>query len=190
MGRVQSWLSAPLGARLVGAGLAVAGVALLLVGILALRGDGSGRPAAVGPSQSASPSVSGSVSPSASSSVGPTTSPAPPPTTAPPRTSSSTPVPPARAPVTVLNNSTVSGLGERVAGQVEAKGWAVPVVGNFAGRIPATTVYYTPGNSAEERAARALAADFPQIDRVYPRYDGLPPTPPGLVLLVTRTWLD
>ena len=51
-----------------------------------------------------------------------------------------------------------------------------------------TTVYFTAGNAAEERAARQLAAEFPKVGQVLPRYAGLPPTPAGIVLVVTRDW--
>jgi len=93
-----------------------------------------------------------------------------------------------RAPLTVLNNSTVAGLADRAAAQVQARGWQVAQVGNFAGRLPATTVYYDPGDSAQQAAAQELAEEFPQVARVLPRYAGLPPTPAGIVLVVTRDW--
>jgi hypothetical protein len=109
---------------------------------------------------------------------------APPPrtTAAPPPTSA------ARAPLTVLNNSTINGLADRAAGEVQNRGWQVAQVGNFAGRLPATTVYYTPGDAAGQSAANELAREFPQIDQVLPRYAGLPPTPAGIVLVVTKDW--
>ena len=137
----------------------------------------------------ASPSRS-TGSPSASTSTGPQpttasrTTVAPPPrtTAAPPPTSA------ARAPLTVLNNSTINGLADRAAGEVQNRGWQVAQVGNFAGRLPATTVYYTPGDAAGQAAANELAREFPQIDQVLPRYAGLPPTPAGIVLVVTKDW--
>jgi hypothetical protein len=95
-----------------------------------------------------------------------------------------------RAPLTVLNNSKVHGLGERVADQARSKGWRVALVGNFAGRIPVTTIYFNPGDAAGERAAREFAAEFPAVQRVFPRYAGLPPTPDGIVLVATRDWLS
>jgi hypothetical protein len=88
----------------------------------------------------------------------------------------------------VLNNSTIRGLADRAAAAVQARGWQVAQVGNFAGRLAVTTVYYTPGDAAQEAAARELAREFPQVTQVLPRYAGLPPTPPGVVLVVTRTW--
>jgi hypothetical protein len=88
----------------------------------------------------------------------------------------------------VLNNSTINGLADRAAGEAQNRGWQVAQVGNFAGRLAVTTVYYTPGDSAGQAAANELAREFPQIDQVLPRYAGLPPTPAGIVLVVTRDW--
>jgi LytR cell envelope-related transcriptional attenuator len=88
----------------------------------------------------------------------------------------------------VLNNSAQPGLAEQAAVQFSAAGWPVVLFGNFAGRIPTTTVYYTPGDADQQRAANTLATRFPSIRRVMPRYAGLPPTPPGLVVVLTRDW--
>jgi hypothetical protein len=200
--RVRSWLAAPLGARLLGVALVAAGVALLVLGLIAFNdGDGNGGVpgAAPGPSGPAASSVPGAPTVGGSPSTGPSVPSAPgtiapSPTTTPPATTATTTPAPTRAPapvrtaLTVLNNSTVSGLGDRAAADARAKGWTVAAIGNFAGRIPVSTVYFTAGNAAEERAARQLAADLPQVDRVYPRYEGLPPTPTGVVLVVTRDW--
>ena len=187
MNRVGASLAASLGARLLGGLLALAGAALLVVGLLALNGSDEAPPgAAPAPTSTASQAPTETGSPSVSPSPSPTTSAAatvPTATTAPP-----SPSPVARAPLTVLNNSTIAGLADRAAAAAERRGWRVAQVGNFAGRLPATTVYYTPGNAAEERAARQLAAEFPQIGQVLSRYAGLPPTPAGIVLVVTRDW--
>lgn len=187
------------GSRLVGAVLAVIGVALLIVGLFTLRGHSpdDDKPGAA-PGQTSPPAPSGSGTPAPStipstavppSSGSTTTGPATPPASGtPPKTTSRTTPAAARAPLTVLNNSKVHGLAERVADEARGKGWPVALVGNFAGRLPLTTVYFTPGDSAGERAAHEFAAEFPAVDRVLPRYDGLPPTPAGIVLVVTRDW--
>lgn len=196
----RSALAAPGSARLVGAVVALAGVALLIFGVVALGGGGGDGPAGAAPA----PTVTGTVGPPASAtSPGPatTSSPAasspsavpsegtgvgsePAPTTPPEPTRTSA----ARAPLTVLNNSTISGLADRAAREAQGQGWVVAQVGNFAGRLPATTVYYTPGNAAQEAAARELAREFPHVEQVLPRYAGLPPTPDGIVLVVTKDW--
>ncbi len=97
------------------------------------------------------------------------------------------PPPPAAAPpslvvpVTVLNNSTKSGLAERAAARFDRGGWPVALTGNFRGQIPVTTVYYDPGLEA---SARAFAADFRGIARVRPRFATLPAR--GVVVVLTR----
>lgn len=206
MARLRSSLAAPGGARLLGGIVALAGVALLIAGVVALGGDDGDSGAAPGalPTVTAPPGGSSpGTGPTGAGSVSaePTTVPSTVSTSTLPAPTSSVPVPPAttpaptttpagaaRAPLTVLNNSTVAGLGDRAAADAQRRGWQVAQVGNFAGRLPVSTVYYTPGDAAGERAARALAAEFPQIGRVFPRYAGLPPTPAGIVLVVTRDW--
>ena len=89
----------------------------------------------------------------------------------------------AKIPVTVLNNSRRTGLAHRAAAQVAGGGWPIRQIGNFTGRIRISTAYYAPGQSAE---AQALAHQFPAIQRVLPRFEGLPGS--GLTLVVTREW--
>ncbi len=199
MPRLRSALAAPGSARLTGALVALAGVILLVFGVLALGGDDGGRsgaapgtsPPPVSPPDSATSPAIGTPSTATSRPPGPVptggtgvgsgpapTTPAPAPPTRP-----ATP----RAPLTVLNNSTIAGLADRAAGEAQVRGWQVAQVGNFAGRLPATTVYYTPGDAAQEAAARQLAREFPPVEQVLPRYAGLPPTPAGLVLVVPQT---
>ncbi len=93
-----------------------------------------------------------------------------------------TPVPgPAQRPaLTVLNNSRIPSLAERQAARLRAAGWPVDVVGNFAGRIAATTVYYAAGQR-EQAAAVAVKIG---ARRVLPRFAGLPGR--GLTVVVTR----
>lgn len=88
-----------------------------------------------------------------------------------------------KLPVTVLNNSRRSGLAHRAAAQVANGGWPIRLIGNFTGRIPVSTVYYAPGQA---RVAAALARQFPAVQRVEPRFRGLPGS--GLTLVVTREW--
>ncbi len=83
----------------------------------------------------------------------------------------------------MLNNSRRSGLAREVAAEVHAKGWPIAQVGNYRGRLAVTTVFYAPGQLAQ---ARELAREFPQIQRIEPRFAGLPGH--GLTLVVTRDW--
>jgi LytR cell envelope-related transcriptional attenuator len=214
----------PLGGRLIGAGFAVIGVILLVVGLLTVRGHSPGKPGAAppggtsapassaassAPASSAPPTTSlgtsapsgpgssapGSSAPgsSAAGSSAPGSAPAPstPAGSAPGRTTGPpAPPAPARAPLTVLNNSTIHGLGDQVAASARTRGWQIATTGNFAGRIPVTTIYFDPGDSAGQRAAQEFAKEFPQVQRVFPRYAGLPPTPAGIVLVVTKDWVS
>ena len=81
-----------------------------------------------------------------------------------------------------------SAIYDHATVEAQRRGWQVAQVGNFAGRLPVTTVYYGPGDADQEAAARQLAEEFPHVDQVLPRYAGLPPTPAGIVLVVTKDW--
>ena len=102
-----------------------------------------------------------------------------PPVAAPPPPAA--PAGPPRLPLTVLNNSRTTGLADRAAATFRDGGWPVRVTGNFRGRIRATTVYYEPG---QEASARAFARRFAGIERVLPRFEGLPGS--GLTVVLTR----
>lgn len=92
----------------------------------------------------------------------------------------------AMAPVQVLNNSTISGLAARVAGELDGKGWRVSGVGNLQGVVPVTTVYFARGQRA---AAEHLKREFPSIGRVLPAGAGhVQPPSQGLTLVLTRDW--
>lgn len=193
-----------------GALTALAGVLLIVALLIAVGGEPADeRPTAAGGSQTsgpASPSDTAGTASQAPSGTNPPSAPAtttaqPPPgttTAAPPETTApATSAPPSaepphvvRMPISVLNNTTVHGLADTVADQFRDGGWQVAFVGNFAGRIPVSTVYYTPGHDAEQRAAEALAVQFPAIQRVMPRYEGLPAGVRGVVVVVVRDWVD
>jgi hypothetical protein len=157
-----------------GAALSVCAVALGIVG-LAWTADATGQVAAVAEQ--------------AAIALAPTPSPAPPSPSAASRaaprpdlpTPAPTVAPPPRLPVTVLNNSRITGLAARGAERFTAGGWPVAAVGNFRGRIPVTTVYHDPGL---EPAAREFAAAFEGVVRVRPRFEGLPAR--GVVVVLTR----
>lgn len=86
----------------------------------------------------------------------------------------------------VLNNTTVSHLAARAAGEFQDGGWTIGTVGNFTGRIPETTVYYDRGDTAQQNAAEQLQRQFPGILRVLPHYDGLPIS--GLTVVLAPDW--
>lgn len=111
----------------------------------------------------------------------PPTTPPPPTTTAPSPTPAPTAVRPA---VLVLNNSRVTGLAAKAAGDFRTKGWRITGTGNLAGRLPRTTVYYGP---SQQEAATELKRAFPAIVDMAPRYAGLPGEG-GLTVVVTRDY--
>jgi hypothetical protein len=171
--------------RLVPPLAAVSAVVIVIVLLLVLNRPGH----TTGPGVDAGPAVT---SPSATASVAPatpsrSTTPSPRPTpqrTAPAAEPSATATPRVtKIAVTVLNNSRRTGLARDAAGQLSRGGWPIRDVGNFTGRIPVSTAYYAPG---QEGAAHALAHQFPAIQRVLPRFSGLPGS--GLTLVVTREW--
>jgi LytR cell envelope-related transcriptional attenuator len=94
--------------------------------------------------------------------------------------------PNATVPVRVLNNSTITGLADRAAGDMRAQGWNVVEVGNYPnGVIPVSTVYYRPGTeeqSAADEVARELGI------RAQPRFDGIEQASPGLIVIATSNW--
>lgn len=75
--------------------------------------------------------------------------------------------------VVVLNQTSRAGLAGVVADRLRGQGWAVPAVGNFHGVVPATTVYFPPG---EDAAARAVAESLPVTPRLKPRFGNLSTT--------------
>jgi len=109
--------------------------------------------------------------------------------TRPALTTSTVPTAPAVLPVTVLNNSPVEGLAARVAEVLEAGGWPIAELLNYdETQAEATTVYFTPGNAAEETAAQALIAQFPEITGgAEPRFEGLAGS--GLTVAAVGDWL-
>jgi hypothetical protein len=69
--------------------------------------------------------------------------------------------------VEVYNNTGITGLAGRVAGQAAGAGWQVVGSDNWVGTIPASTVYFPPKLA---RAGKQLALDL-GIRRVQPAVD-------------------
>ncbi len=85
--------------------------------------------------------------------------------------------------VVVLNQTSRAGLAGEVATRLRGEGWTVPAVGNFRGVVPATTVYYPPG---QEAAAQTAAEGLPTAPRIRPRFGNLSTT--RLTVVVTDTY--
>jgi hypothetical protein len=111
--------------------------------------------------------------------VEPTTAPTPTPTPTHPPAVAAAP----KLSLLVLNNSRIHDLASRAAADFRSGGWPVRGTGNFRGRVAMTTVYYASG---QEASARRLAAEFPKVRRVAPRFAGLPGS--GLTVVVTRDY--
>jgi hypothetical protein len=150
--------------------LAVVAVAALITSLAVWRGQDPVQPEAAAATTTSTPAsreaLSQAPSPAKTSASTLTTVPV---TTAPVTTA------PARSTVqdvqvVVLNQTSRAGLASRVADTLRADGWTVAAVGNFRGIVPATTVYYPPG---EELAAQTAAEDLQSTPRIRPRFGNL-----------------
>jgi hypothetical protein len=101
-----------------------------------------------------------------------------------------TPVGPVRAPITVLNSTTINGLAGDVGAQFTNGGWEVSGTGKSPVTDVATsTVYYTEGDTVQQQAAAQLIEQFPDVTGPVPRYFDVPGVAaPGLVVVVTGNW--
>ena len=106
------------------------------------------------------------------------TSTSPAPSTSAPTTSASTN---GKLPLVVLNN-TSSTTATTAAGRFTAGGWTVTSTSTFSGDILSTAAYYDPDVSGAQAAALALQKQFPAIQRVKEKFDGLPAGPIVVVL--------
>jgi len=93
---------------------------------------------------------------------------------------------PADVPLTVLNNTIQHGLARTAAQTFSTRGWQIGPVGNYTGELAQTTVYYDPANPTQHRAAETLAAQFPQVSQVQPRFASLPGN--GLTVVLAPDW--
>ncbi|MGX7677779.1 LytR C-terminal domain-containing protein [Jatrophihabitans sp. DSM 45814] len=165
---------------LLGVVLASVGVLVAVLAFVALnhpKGRQADR-ASVGVSSSASAATTKKSTP-ATTSPKPTTS-----TTAAAPTDPATATKPTvnRPSVIVLNNSGTDGLGGIAVTRLVQGGWTATDGGVFSGDILSTAAYYDPNAAGAQSAATALQAQFPQIKRIKPRFDGLPEGPIVLVL--------
>jgi len=87
-----------------------------------------------------------------------------------------------RTPLIVLDNTGRPDLARGASELFEHAGWAVTETGAFDGEILSTAAYYDPQATGAQAAAEALQAQFPAIQRVRPKFDGLPPGPVVVVL--------
>lgn len=171
--------------RILGIVLAILGVGVLVVAVVALTRPDSGKDTATAgsasssaattspratprPTSSASPSTTSETSePGASLSLG---------------DSSSGSGSAKKVPLIVLNNTRTNGLATDAADDFRDGGWKVDRVGNLSNNIISTCAYYDPDEDGAEQAAKALRKQFPGIDRVEERFAELPSGPIVVVL--------
>jgi LytR cell envelope-related transcriptional attenuator len=164
--------------------LAVAAVAALITSLAVWRGETPSQPsaaAATTTSQAAAREALNQPTSSGAASTAPVT-------TVPASTKAARGTTPAQevgrdVEVVVLNQTSQAGLAGTVADVLRSKGWTVPAVGNFRGTVPATTVYYPPG---DEAAAQAAAESLPTAPRIRPTFGNLSTS--RLTVVVTDTY--
>lgn len=179
--------------------MALAAVLLIVVVLLAVRATPAGTRDAASRSGTGSgsghPAASGTSTPVGSPGASPTVSARPSAKPPKPRHPVIASAPSANhlvashQPLTVLNNTVVHGLAHQAASTFAAHGWPVVSVGNYAGQLPTTTVYFTPGHADEQAAAQALARAFPKITRVLPHDPHLPVSARGVIVVIAPNWL-
>jgi hypothetical protein len=85
-------------------------------------------------------------------------------------------------PVIVLDNTGRPSLARSATTLFQRAGWTVTETSTFDGDILSTAAYYDPMTTGAQAAAEALQVQFPAIQRVRPKFDGLPQGPIVVVL--------
>ncbi|MEO9137647.1 MAG: LytR C-terminal domain-containing protein [Jatrophihabitans sp.] len=164
--------------------MAILGVVVLVVAIVAITEPKQTTTSAAGKQSStaAAPTRSTTTSTSTSRSPSPTAA-----TSAPAQSgSSSSPgdsgAAARKVPLVVLNNTTTLGLANVAATRFRAAGWTVSDTGNLRNEIVSTCAYYDPADPTAKAAAQALQQEFPTIKRVVAKFAELPAGPVVVVL--------
>jgi hypothetical protein len=152
-------------------------VAVAVLGFWSFTSPGTQETSAQSPATSNAPAPS-SAAPPVQESVAPSVEVTP------------TPVGPVRAPITVVNSTSIAGLAADVGDQFSAGGWDVSGTGKSPVEdVATTTVYFTEGDTVQQQAAAQLVEQFPDVSGPAQRYFELPGQPaPGLVVVVTGNW--
>lgn len=162
--------------RVGGTMLAVLGVAVAVVAVIALRHPNGrqARPVSLPTTstRTSTTTVTATPTPVRASSTA----------THPSTRATTTSVPVGSVPLIVLNDTAINGLADTARQRFEASGWTVTYVGNYVNDILSTCAYYDPSNPANEQAAMRLQQQFPAIKRVKERFPELPPGPIVVVL--------
>ena len=156
--------------------LALLGVVVLVVAIVALHGPG-GHSVKAGSRLPGSPGNSAAPRSSVPASGGATSRPS--------TSAASSGTAAARLPIVVLNNTTVTGLAEQASHTFEQGGWTVTKYDNYQNDILSTCAYYDPSVTGAKAAAQALRRQFPAIKRVEPQFAELASWNSPIVVILT-----
>lgn len=157
--------------RVVGAVLAILGMAIAVIAIIALQHP-SGRAASTSTVGAGSRAVA-----SARPSAGPVRS-----ATRSAVTPTPAPAPGAAVPLVVLDSSGNPARADVAAARFRSAGWQVSSTGELSNDILSTCAYYDPNDPAAQPAASLLQQQFPAIARVKEKFPELPSGPIVVVL--------
>jgi hypothetical protein len=164
--------------RLIGILIAVLGIAVLVVAVIALRNPHHGATAAGTDTHQSTPQpapsvpASGASAPASGSGSGPSSG-----------TSTGTSSIVGSKPLIVLNQTTTPDLAAQAAQRFEHAGWRVSSTQEgYQNDVITTTAYYDPAIAGAKRAALALQRQFATIHRVAQRFPQLPAGPVVVVL--------
>lgn len=170
--------------RLSAIGIVLLGLVVLVAAVIALRQPNGHRAAALtsttpagARTSAAKPGTNSSAAPA--STAAPSTAPTP---TTPSTSPGATTVMLKAIPLIVLNNTNTTGLAQKAAQTFTSGGWTVASYSNYQNNIISTCAYYDPADPRNQQAAEALEAQFPQIQRVKAKFEGLPSGPVVVVL--------
>ena len=173
-GRMREPLQRRRGDRIGGVLLAVLGIVVAVVAVVALRHPNGRQAKAV--SLRTSTVTATTTHTTTASPTKPRTQPSSTPSATSPSTDSHA------VPLIVLNNTTIQGLADTARQRFEAAGWTVTSVSTMSDDILSTCAYYDPSDPANQTAALQLQQEFPAIKRVKEKFPGLPPGPIVVVL--------
>jgi hypothetical protein len=166
--------------RYAGAALALLGVVVLVIAIIALR-EPNGHV-----NSAASDETTAAAKDDRQSQQAPQSTPANTHATSPSDSNSAPASGAAKSvPLVVYNDTTTQGLAHDAAQRFESGGWTVSRFANIPSGISdiiSTCAYYDPSDPAAKSAAEALQQQFPTIKRTKPKFAGLGDGPVVVVL--------
>ena len=162
--------------RVSGSVLAVLGIAVAVVALVALRHPNGRQARPVALRTTSTSTVTATTTKTATPTARP---PSTHPSTTPGTKTSGASHP---IPLIVRNSTTTTGLADTAKQRFVQGGWTVTSTGNITNDILSTCAYYDPSDPANQAAALQLQQQFPAIKRVKERFSELPPGPIVIVL--------